>query len=164
MTDAWRDPETGLLDDDYFRVTLPTRVAAARRVLRPLTVVVLTVLEQGPDGTRWCPPPLANAVGRGLTDLLREADVPCRLANGGFGLILEQTAEDGAVWTVERFRRSLAEERPDDITLWAGVASYPTHGLDAEDLLDAAQRAFYDAREWGRTRIEVATSEPSESW
>ncbi len=164
MTDAWRDPDTGLLDDAYFRVSLPTRVAAARRVLRPLTVVVFTVIEDEGDGVRWCPPDLAEAVSRGLLALLRESDVSCRLLDGGFGLILEQTADDGAVWTIERFRRTLAEERGESLVLWAGVASYPTHGLDADELLAAAERARTAAREWGRTRIEVAAAEPSESW
>jgi hypothetical protein len=34
--DALRDPDSGLLNGDYFRAALPHRVATARRVLRPL--------------------------------------------------------------------------------------------------------------------------------
>ena len=41
--DALRDPDSGLLNGDYFRAALPHRVATARRVLRPLSVALLAL-------------------------------------------------------------------------------------------------------------------------
>jgi GGDEF domain-containing protein len=73
-------------------------------------------------------------------------------------LILEDTPENGAVWTVERVRRALAVEHPGQ-TLWAGIACYPAHAFDAWELFDRAGQALDAAQEWHQDRIEVATSE-----
>ena len=55
--------------------------------------------------------------------------------------MLEDTAENGAIWTVERIRRRITADAP-GLTLWAGVACYPAHGFDTDEILDRAdQRA-----------------------
>jgi GGDEF domain-containing protein len=94
----------------------------------------------------------------GLLDTLRESDTACRLDDGTFALILEDTPENGAVWTVERVRRLLADDGA-DIVIWAGVASYPAHALEAPALLVLAEKALAGAREWPQSRIEVALPE-----
>jgi GGDEF domain-containing protein len=86
---------------------------------------------------------------------VRETDTACRLLDGGFALVLHDTDDNGAVWTVERVRRRLAEIEPRP-TVWAGVACYPAHALDVDDLLDQADLALDMAREWRQDRIEVA--------
>jgi diguanylate cyclase (GGDEF)-like protein len=146
MPDALRDDASGLLNEAYFRAALPNRVATARRVLRPISVAMITVDRQ--EAT--------TAVAYALLDALRESDTACRLRDGRFALLLEDTPEDGAVWTVERVRRLLSEQ---DVTatLWAGVSSYPAHALEATDLLRLAEEALTAARHWESSRIEVAT-------
>src|SRR5699024_2207360 len=94
-----------------------------------------------------------------VTATLREADTACHLGDARFGLVLEDTPENGAVWTVERVRRALATEHR-DLTLWAGVACYPAHAFEASELLIRSTAALDAAREWRQDRIEVAT--PSE--
>jgi GGDEF domain-containing protein len=97
-------------------------------------------------------------VTEGVRATLRDADTACRLDDGKFALILEDTPENGAVWTVERIRRSLAGQQ-DRHTLWAGIACYPAHAFDAWELFDRARQALEAAREWQQDRIEVATAE-----
>lgn len=145
MADALRDDDSGLLNEAYFRAALPNRVATARRVLRPISIAVIVV-----DLDEATP-----AVAFALLDTLRESDTACRLADGRFALLLEDTPEDGAVWTVERVRRLLGEQHSTAM-LWAGVASYPAHALEAADLLDLAEQALVAARQWDASRIEVA--------
>ena len=48
-------------------------------------------------------------------------------------MLLEDTPENGAVWTVERLRRRMADQHP-DLTMWAGVACYPAHAFDAGEI------------------------------
>jgi GGDEF domain-containing protein len=146
--DGLHDAETGLLDERYFRAALPNRVATARRVLRPISIVLaaLSDLEH------------ARQLAFGLLDTLRESDTACRLDDGTFALILEDTPENGAVWTVERLRRLLAEQGT-EVILWAGVASYPAHALEPPELLTLAEKALGAAREWQQSRIEVALPE-----
>ena len=148
MTDSLHDPETGLLSGPYFRATLPHRVATARRVLRPISIVLVR-LGHGD---------VARQVAFALLDTLRESDTACRLDERSFALILEDTPENGAVWTVERLRRLLLEQGT-DVIVWAGVASYPAHALEAVELLELAEKALAQAREWSQSRIEVALPE-----
>ena len=149
-----RDTESGLLNEAYFEASLPNRVATARRVLRPLSLAFLSLGEPGVGVTR-CSPEIARDIAYALLQTLRESDTPCRRADGGFALILEDTPEDGAIWTVERVRRLLTE-RGVETTVWAGIAAYPAHALESRDLAERAERALLLAQEWGQSRIEVA--------
>ena len=73
-----------------------------------------------------------------------------------FAIILEDTPENGAVWTVERVRRNLVS-RLRHHTMWAGVACYPAHAFDAPRSCWTRPRPALDsAREWKQDRIEVA--------
>ena len=44
-SDSLTDEATGLFSEDYFRVAVDARIAAARRHLRPVAVVLLEVIE-----------------------------------------------------------------------------------------------------------------------
>jgi diguanylate cyclase (GGDEF)-like protein len=153
--DALTDPVTGLFSESFFRVALDSRLAAARRHLRPVAVVLVDVVEGLSNGA---PNPAgAHVVAEGIRMTLREADTPCRLRNGLFALLLEDTPENGAIWTVERIRRRLITLQP-GLTIWAGVACYPAHAFNSEEIMAAADAALDAAREWRQDRIEVATA------
>jgi GGDEF domain-containing protein len=150
------DPETGLFSQDYFDVAIDARIAAARRHLRPVGVVMLEVVEGLRTGTTS---PVAPArIADAIQATLREADTACRRSDGRFALLLEDTPENGAIWTVERIRRHLSE-RDGSLTLWAGVACYPAHGFSSDVLVKMAGTALDAAREWRQDRIEVAAGE-----
>lgn len=153
---ALTDPLTGLFSQDYFDVAIEARIAAARRHLRPVGVVILEVV-QGLRAGRIQPTD-PQRVADAINETLREADTACRRSDGRFALLLEDTPENGAIWTAERIRRFLAERDP-TLTMWAGVACYPAHGFSAEMLLNLADAALTTAQEWRQDRIEVAVSE-----
>jgi GGDEF domain-containing protein len=150
------DRETGLFSEDYFRIAVDSRIAAARRHLRPVGVVLLEVIE----GLRSATPQAAEPVlvSETINDTLREADTACRLIDGRFALVLEDTSENGAIWTVERIRRNLAEAQQ-GLTLRAGIACYPAHAFGSTELLQRASDALGAARDWNQDRIEVASAE-----
>jgi two-component system cell cycle response regulator len=150
------DPGTGLFSEQFFAVTLDTRIAAARRHLRPVALVLLDVVRGLPQAEI---PQAAEStvVAHAIRTTLREADLASRLRTGNFALLLEDTPENGAIWTVERIRRCLANEHP-ELTLWAGVACYPAHAFSAGELLNASHQALLAAREWRQDRIEVAAT------
>jgi len=153
--DGLSDPTSGLYNEEYYRVAVDARIAAARRHLRPVAVAFIDVVIGVPgEPTRVAPEMVADSLAR----TLRDSDTAARLTDGRFALVLEDTPENGAIWTIERVRRMLAEQR-DDITLWAGVACYPAHGFDGGELLRQADLALLGAREWHQDRIEVAISD-----
>lgn len=150
------DHTTGLFSEGFFHVALETRIAAARRHLRPVAVVLVEVVRGLPanDPTTID----AHLVADILGETLREADTACRLqSNGYFALLLEDTPENGAIWTVERIRRQLVATQ-EGVTVWAGIACYPAHAFTPEGILEAAEQALISAREWRQDRIEVAAA------
>jgi diguanylate cyclase (GGDEF)-like protein len=149
------DPLTGLFNEEFFHIAVDTRVSAARRHLRPVSVVLFEVAENVGTNTRPADP---VTIAEGIKGTLREADTACRLLDGRFAFVLEDTPEDGAIWTVERLRRRLSETATDQ-TRWAGIACYPAHAFSSSEVLAKAERALTSAKEWAQDRIEVAAAE-----
>jgi two-component system cell cycle response regulator len=143
-----RDPESGLLSGAFFRETLGYRIAAGRRMLHPVSIALVRVSRRA----------LVADVVAALHDTLREADIACRLEDGTYAILLEDTPESGAIWSVERLNRRLTPG-DDGPTVWAGVACYPAHALDAADLLARTEAALSAACDWPQHRIEVAVSD-----
>ncbi len=150
------DPATGLYDERYFAVLVQQQVAAARRSLRPLSVVIFEIdgLGDTDEATRA---QALGVVGDVLRRTLRESDSACRLGDLMIGAILEDTPESGAVWAAERVRGTLLGSPVGDaLTVSAGVACYPSHALGAAELVSQAGRALEEARRHGADRVEIA--------
>jgi len=152
---ALTDPDSQLFSEAYFRVALQSRLASARRHLRPVSVCLLQVVGGSADSTFDAP---ATRVAAAIRETVREADIACRMGDGTYAVILEDTPENGAVWTVERTRRNLVS-RSGPHTVWAGVACYPAHAFSGDELLDRSRDALSAAKEWRQDRIEVAVIE-----
>ena len=151
------DPETGLLDARYFHVALEQRVAAARRKLQPLAVMLVDVDVKAESALDF-----VQQAGV-IHETLREADTICRIGTNRLGLILEEATEFGAVFAIERIRMSVNRAGGDEEHLWAGVAGYPSHALDAPQLLERAETALERARNSGKGWVRVARSETSDT-
>ena len=151
------DQESGLFSEVFFAASLAKRVSAARRGLRPLSVAVLDVwVDFGSLDSRPAPPaPVAEI----LAEVFREADTLARTADGLYLLLLEDTPENGAVWSLERLRRRVSESLAHHTT-WAGVSCYPAYGFDAEQLVAQARQALELAKEWPQDRVEVTAESP----
>ncbi len=144
------DPETGVFTQVFFDASLGKRISAARRGLRPLTVAMVEVVEMVglPTVHQTTPKPVAEI----LTETLREADTVARM---------DDTPENGAIWTLERIRRRVSEELK-GCTLRAGMSCYPAYAFDAGQLVEQSLAALEAAREWRQDRIEVTTASPED--
>jgi two-component system cell cycle response regulator len=159
MMEASVDTVSGLLGEQHYKVLVQKRVAAARRALQPISLVMFQVDGLDDATQEQCDNAVA-ALGEVITQTLRESDAACRIGRTMASAILEDTAEAGAVWAAERIRGTLHQSVIGDVlTISAGVACYPTHALSALELMDRAQRALDHARSQGRDRLEVATSD-----
>ena len=153
------DTASGLLDQKFFTVLVQQRVAAARRHLQPIAIVIFDIdgLDRADDLA--CDAAIGT-LGETMIRTLRESDAACRVGNTMAAAILEDTAEAGAVWAAERIRGTLNQtNRGDLITVSAGIACYPTHALGATELIDRAGCALEAARSQGRDRLEIASSD-----
>jgi len=149
------DVDSGLYTEEFFRVTLDARLASARRHLRPVALVLIYVTEDPED--KSAPPISPHVVSKVVLSTLREADSACRLDDNRLAVILEDTPETGALWTVERLRRELVDDSS-DITVWAGLACYPAHAFTAAEMIVAADDALGLAQEWSQDRVEIAAA------
>ena len=150
------DSVTGLIDRTYFRVTLSQRVASARRHLQPLSLVLFEL-----DGFEKARPDRRDRalrlLGAALRRTLRECDTACRYGDHTVAALLEDTPESGAATAAERVRRAVTHTPTGrSFTLSAGIACYPSHALDAHDLLRQSVQALAAARAAGRDRVEIA--------
>jgi diguanylate cyclase (GGDEF)-like protein len=156
---ATNDAVTGLIDRTYFRVTLSQRVASARRHLQPLSLVLFEL-----DGFEKARPDRRDRalrlLGAALRRTLRECDTACRYGDHAVAALLEDTPEAGAATAAERVRRAVTHTPTGrSFTLSAGIACYPSHALDAHDLLRRSVQALGAARAAGKDRVEIARGE-----
>jgi diguanylate cyclase (GGDEF)-like protein len=154
--DQMVDPVSGLLDQQFFKVIVQQRVAAARRQLQPVSVVIFEL-----DGIDRSEPETQQqalgVLGAVVRRTLRECDAACRIGDTMAAAVLEDTAEAGAVWAAERVRGTLhSSPVGDSLTISAGIACYPSHALNAPELVDQAGRALESARSRGRDHVEIA--------
>jgi PleD family two-component response regulator len=49
---------------------------------------------------------------------------------------------------------------PGDITVSLGVATYPGNGITAGELLESADIALYAAKQSGKNRVSIASTDP----
>jgi diguanylate cyclase (GGDEF)-like protein len=156
-TDDWEiDPVSGLLRERHLPVLLQQVVAAARRKVLPVSVVFWEVdgLESASSAAR---DQAVTALGAVAWRTLRESDALFRIGDVVAVAVLVDTAEPGALTVAERVREQLRSSPiGDSLTVSAGIACYPTHALDAAELVSRAGRALDAARASGHTRDYVA--------
>jgi diguanylate cyclase (GGDEF)-like protein len=153
------DPISGLLRERFVAVLIQQRVAGARRRLHPVAVVALEA-----DGIRGCSQPdvddAMRALGGVIRETLREADCACRVGDVVVIAALDDTTEEGARLAIERVQAGLRKATGDvGITVSAGIACYPTHALEAPDLVARAGEALLEARTAGTSRVATASGD-----
>lgn len=102
-------------------------------------------------------------MGHLLRRAAREMDTVTRYGGEEFCILLPETGQEPARMVAERIRHSIEREPffqeellPDGrLTISIGVATYPGDGDSPEGLLDAADRALYQAKDRGRNRIQL---------
>lgn len=159
--DSITEAITGLPDGRVFTVMLERKVALARRTLKPVSVIFFEIDEFN-SFAPYIREHAMRVISRVITNTLRESDTVCGVGAGALGVLLDDTSEAGAIWAANRIRQANAEAPSSDVvSLSAGVACYPTHAMDGEDLIDAARAACERALEHGPGRIQVATGADS---
>ena len=122
--DVITDAETGLFTDVFFQASLVKRISASRRGLRPLTVAVAEVVT-GIGTPELAPAPVA-VVAATMLNVFREADTLARGPGSLFLILLEDTPENGAIWTLGGSAVASPRTTPASRCAWACPATRPT--------------------------------------
>ncbi|HET6143525.1 MAG TPA: diguanylate cyclase [Candidatus Acidoferrales bacterium] len=166
-----RDPLTGLFNRRYLEESLNRELNRANRTDRIVSVVMLDL-----DHFKHFNDTFGHQVGDILLkevavvikSRVRAGDLACRYGGEEFSLILAEVDAEGAYKCVESIRESIKHlslhhrgQTLGTITVSAGVATFPAHGNNSEDLIRCADEALYRAKKSGRDCIIVY--EPLES-
>jgi len=154
---ALTDPLTGLGNHRHFHERLGSDLGAADEQGFPLSLCIVDLDNFKDINDRFGHPAgdrmLAQVAGR-----LRQDGEAFRIGGDEFALLLPGRREHEAVVVVEGILERLAVLEPVagiEVRASAGVATYPQLGLGGVDLLQAADRALYLAKEEGRGRVRV---------
>lgn len=162
---AQHDSLTGLANRAMFQELANRQLALADRNHETLSVVALDL-----DGFKQ----VNDTHGHGAGDqvlrqaaerILREtraSDAVARLGGDEFIVLLCDSDVDSAMHTAQRIVESLA--RPygtlaTPVSASAGVAVFPQHGAGLDELIAAADRALYQAKDAGRNRALLAQAQ-----
>ncbi len=166
---SYRDELTGLYNRRYFNATLNIELKRAIRMARPVSVIMIDLDHfkrfndtYGHPRGDW----LLKEFSAILLRSLREIDVVARIGGEEFVVLLPDTAMMSAVHVAHKLRLALKEEimrlmpkamnddgRDIQVTLSAGVASFPESAVNGDELLECADKALYASKHGGRDQV-----------
>ncbi len=167
------DTGTGLFSTWYFYERLYSEVARARRYTQPLALV-LAAVDDFQEWTEAHGREAADAVLRAAARMVKgclrdKVDVACRDGESGFAVLLPSTSGlgAGAGIVAERMRTMVARTAVTDddlgalgnFTLSVGVAAFPQHADEADDLASAARESLQAARAAGGDAVRISANE-----
>lgn len=109
-------------------------------------------------------------VARRLRARCRESDVPARIGGDEFAVLLSEVGDvDGAVAAARRLKEGLGEpfhvgQRSVKVEARIGVAVYPRHASNYDQLLTRADQAMYRARGRGQEEIRIHLPPAEGEW
>jgi diguanylate cyclase (GGDEF)-like protein len=154
---AVTDGLTGIANRRHFDSSLARHLARASRTAEPCSLLLFDIdhfkrlndtkgHQVGDDALR--------EVAQVIRTHARSNDVAARYGGEEFALILGSCPTEEALATAERVRAAIAAALP--VTVTVGVATFPHHAVQGEDLVRAADRALYDGKHAGRDRVMAA--------
>lgn len=160
-----KDPLTGLHNRRYFLDMLEREIARFDRHSRAFSVTILDIDLFKPINDALGHiggDDILRDLGRLLRERVRRNDIAARIGGEEFALLLPETPLEQAAELAEHLRRAVAEhpfrgeDKPVAMTISAGVAEWIGTMHSASDILRAADRALYEAKDAGRNRVRLS--------
>lgn len=159
---AIRDPLTGLLNRRFLEESLPREIAQAGRSQEALSLAMVDI-----DGFKGFNDTYGHTAGDHMLQALagilientRTGDILCRYGGEEFVVVLPGASLETALMRIEYCRQAFEaihlryQGEVLATSLSAGVATYPIHAEATNELLNAADKAMYMAKQQGRNRV-----------
>lgn len=167
---AMTDPVTGLLNRRTLRGRVEEKIAQSQDGATSFLLLFLDVDHFKAINDTWghlAGDAVLQDVAARLKQSLRPGDISGRYGGEEFLLVRMNATIDQAREEGERLRQAMQVtpcqwwhmgeiKASIDITVSIGVAAYGLHGTGSKELLEAADKAMYQAKMAGRNRVRVA--------
>ena len=168
---AITDELSGLFNRRFLEETMGTRFARGAGSSRRCSLIMLDIDRFRDVNTAFGPKGGDEAIAAAATAFapcIREGEVCARLSGDEFAVFLPSGGIDRALELAEELRKSAEALRLKlpalssgraamaAITVSVGAAASPEHGSTPEELVAAADKALFRAKEGGRNRVERA--------
>lgn len=166
---AYTDAQTSLFNHRHFQGQLDEEVNRAQRYGRSVSLILLDI-----DSFKLFNDTYGHPAGdRVLAEMaevvradLRTVDIAARYGGEEFVVICPETQRGQAMVLAERLCNRIASTGfvteggiAHQVTVSMGVAAYPADAASKGDLVDAADKALYNAKRTGKNRV-VAYEQP----
>lgn len=167
ISQAIRDPLTGLFNRRYLEESLDRELSKAKRHQTSLAIIMLDAdhfkMFNDTYGHLAGDVILRN-MGSHLVKYSRKEDIACRYGGEEFVLVLPETSTDVAIQRAEDLRKIIEtgktmkyrQQSLPTVTISLGVAVFPEHGSTVDELISSADKALYRAKEQGRNQVAIA--------
>ena len=161
-----RDPLTGLFNRRFMQESLDRELQRARRKNRPLAIIFLD-LDHFKRFNDVFGHDAGDVVLKAMAELFgnhfRGEDVICRYGGEEFAMILPESSASDAASRADELRQAAKALKVqykgmtlEPVTLSIGIAAFPEHAPNGEELLQIADKCLYVSKAKGRDRITVA--------
>jgi diguanylate cyclase (GGDEF)-like protein/putative nucleotidyltransferase with HDIG domain len=154
---ALTDPLTGLGNHRHFHERLQRELVAAEEAGQQLSLCLVDIDDFKRINDQYGHP-AGDRVLSHIASRLRQGGEAFRLGGDEFAVLLaerdETAALEAATSIVERLR-DMRFDHGEQITVSAGVATFPVQGVGRDELIRFADSALYWAKEHGKNRVRT---------
>ena len=160
---ATTDGLTELYNHRYFQEQMLMMVENAKRYDKEFSLIILdidffkkfndTFGHQAGDA-------VLRQVAHTLKKNVRATDIVCRYGGEEMSIILPNTPKDEASGTAQKIcervannKYKLSNDKEGQVTISLGVATYPHDGSTPSEIIEAADKRLYSAKNNGRNRV-----------
>ena len=159
-----RDPLTGLYNRRYLQEALAKEIDRAHRQQHFVSVIMLDVdhFKRFNDIYGHSAGDLVlSKIGAYLASETRKYDVACRYGGEELIIIMPNASIENTIMRAEKIRLDIKNfklehegKKLQSISVSIGVSCFPDDSVDAKGLIDAADKALYQAKQEGRDRVK----------
>jgi len=160
---AMTDPLTKVLNRRAMFQKMEEEIERSKRYRHPLAAAMIDVdhfkLFNDREG-HLCGDEALRRIAQAFSSSIRRTDILCRYGGEEFLLMMPETSMDAAVEICERLRVAIEKMEFQGqknssccFTISVGVSGFYKDGGTAESLIQAADRALYEAKQSGRNRV-----------
>ena len=162
---ATTDGLTDLYNHRYFQEQMRMMIEASKRYNSSFSLIILdidffkkfndTFGHQAGDA-------VLRQVAQTLKKNIRSTDIACRYGGEEMSIILPNTDHEIAIFTANKIcarvsskQFKLPNGRDTSVTISLGVSTFPVDGSTSEELIEAADKRLYHAKNNGRNQVGV---------